>query len=255
MRKTSVLLLLLAFAAPMAWAQNLSYKYFLVPIALPVQGIPGANGSVWTSHFLLRNDASESVSVIGFDIGCGGISLCPPPRPIPPGLTFAPLFIAFPPLYMTWLGVDERFVEQVSLSLRVQDVTRQGGHFGTRVPVVPESEFRTTIYLTGVPTTSAYRSLVRIYGVTGGRFRLRYYAIDSTKPYTNPPVGADRVLGTSDYEFDENSPPYSFALAVGVPEFGEPLVAITVEALDGEKIWAFASVTHNETQNVTIVAP
>jgi hypothetical protein len=82
--------------------------------------------------------------------------------------------------------------------------------------------------------------------------------MDSTRTL---PVGLDLPLTESVHGLLAPALPLSpdvhaTGIAVPVPEDlpGERVVVI-VEALDGQAIWAYVSVTHNETQHVTIFAP
>jgi hypothetical protein len=115
--------------------------------------------------------------------------------------------------------------EHVSFSLRVRDVARQAEGFGTEVPVVREEDMYSdeTITLLDVPLDPRYRTKLRLYSF---------------------------------------GPSFAGFVALHKPADGARVTAFSVvmrrscSGLSyGATTWAFASVTNNDTQQVTIVTP
>lgn len=107
--------------------------------------------------------------------------------------------------------------------------------------------------LIDVPLTAGFRVMLRVYGLTRD-------AGSATVRVFNPETNA--LLHTMPLELTPPShgfplmpqPRYAqIALLESLPELsGVPRVRIEV---DGEDVWALASVTHNESQHVTLVSP
>lgn len=145
--------------------------------------------------------------------------------------------------------------DRLAMSLRVRDVARQAESFGSEVPVVREKDLFTNGELTllDVPVDPRYRT------------KLRVYVYDSNA----------EVFATIDHEpghgaqFESILIPMSRACSgvacAWTPFYGEAdlsagdpneRVNIYVDAgVQGAPAWAFASVTNNETQQVTIITP
>ncbi|MFP5245888.1 MAG: hypothetical protein ACLGH0_04265 [Thermoanaerobaculia bacterium] len=152
------------------------------------------------------------------------------------------------------LLVPRREAPFLSFSSRVRDVSREAETFGTELPVVREHElFRDKpVRLLDIPVDSRYRVKLRVYGLP----------FNSLQPYlgnltvTNPATGAKRVetffLDPTCRQDCTVEPSY---LEIDLPP-GAQNERVNVEIqLEEGLAWAFASITNNETQQVTIVAP
>lgn len=141
---------------------------------------------------------------------------------------------------------------QLALSLRIRDISREEQGYGTEVPVVREHDFihGENIHLLDVPLDPRYRVKVRIYMIEpvlppalGGSVRLRRGNAVLSVPFT----------------FSENKDglviqPYYAEVDLPQGSIGERSNVEVFMPLDATG-WAFATVTNNETQQVTIVAP
>ena len=152
--------------------------------------------------------------------------------------------------------------DDMAFSLRVRDVSREAEGFGTTIPVVRESDMfsDTTITLLDVPVDARYRTKIRVYafpdpypddpwvGLGTGVF-IKYAPGNATthlyaKLVRNCSSGSDCALQPHYAEFD----------VVPDPAKGNRAdVYVTLPA--GAPGWAFASVTNNATQQVTVVTP
>jgi hypothetical protein len=144
-----------------------------------------------------------------------------------------------------FLYIDQNHVDALSLNLRVFDVSRAGLNFGTQIPVVRESDFFPgRVTLLGVPGDTRFRNTLRIY---------------ATKPVTvdvivNGSVNRTVSLPAGATIFDP-----AYAQIGDLPSGGQDMQITILETgvTDGPRtpIWAFVTVTNNETQLITTIAP
>ena len=150
------------------------------------------------------------------------------------------------------LLVSRAEVEDIALSLRIRDVARQAEGFGTEVPVVREKKMAADASLTllDVPVDPRYRTKLRIYAFeehTHGA----YVEVQRGNTFSGSPV----VLRRSCSGVDCAAAPWYGELDLPAGEPGER-VNLYVRAGGPDALsWAFASVTNNDTQQVTIVTP
>lgn len=144
--------------------------------------------------------------------------------------------------------------DDLGFSLRVRDTSRAAQGYGTQVPVVREKDmFRNTdLTLLNVPVDMEHRTKLRIYAFDTGDHDAQVtvhrtsapnvvaaeYAVPMRRSCERPPCEAAPWYGELDLPYDASDPFANVYVTVG---YGE------VPA------WAFASVTNNETQQVTIV--
>lgn len=255
-------LILLTVATPLtAWQPypDVTYTRVLIPTRVGAPQ-PGLFGSLWTSHVTVTNNAAVAVSVFGYMVEGGQCDLCFAPR-LTSGKTYPDFGVYFDRAGArgAFLYVDREHLADVNLTLRVQDISRQAQTFGTTIPVVPETGFRdTTFSLADLTGSQLFRTTVRVYSSdpkldTDVRFRL--FAIATTGDV----LLADRVFTLPRVDFDQVTFfPYPGYLEI--PDLNALADARTFDRLRLEitgnhKIWAFATVTHNETQHMTVIAP
>lgn len=236
--RTLSLLAFLLITVTSAAAQTL--VPYLLPL-VPAQNVPGAHGSLWETDLVVENSSDHTITVT--NNGCP-ICLSPPP----PGAPFdvPPQSTITNPAIATTVGSigGEMFVQDTDASairmhLRVHDLSREAESFGVEVPVLTPPAFRPVIRLIEVPTDPRFRVTLRIYAITyspaahvvvlppSGTTPLR----DMTVAMNNGAAQLDPVSGLT-----------------------EPFVRIVVTGLDGvTPVWAFASVTNNDTEEVTTI--
>jgi len=144
-------------------------------------------------------------------------------------------------------------VDSIQLEVRLRDLTRNASSAGVNLPVVREDEFRADeMNLIAVPRDPRFRVLVRFY-MLDKALPLSVEQIDASgnvlqadQVQLNPPVGG----------FAVPAPAYGqFSLDPGTQEAAEP-VRIRVKAIyPNTYFWAFASVTNNDTSEVTLILP
>ncbi len=263
-RSITMLLLVLISRTGLAQIHGIQYEKLLVPIAI-FQPIAGARGSLWTSSLVVRSDAAGEVAFYPIYVDCMGIGLCPPAQKLPAARTMSLIVTGFPDRPTELLFVDRDHASELAFTLRVQDLSRQSQTWGTEIPVIHEREFRTTkLSLADVPITSAFRHTLRIYdpdNLPNGRVTVRVIGITAAVY----PGHADKLLGEKSLPLrlapaghEWHSPAYLEIadLSQIAPLDGYERVLVEVEpTTPGLRLWAFVSVTNNETQHVTVVTP
>ena len=209
----------------------------------------GAHGSRWVSEAAIANQSRwyiENYNRIDaepcIDFGCSQLLM--------PG-SFFPFGGAGYPHGIALL-VPRGEAERVAFSLRVRDVARQAEGFGTEVPVVRDSRMVLDEQLTllDVPIDPRYRTKLRIYAFNdenhGAFVQIqRGTQISGMSVILNRDCTGNACAATPWYgEVD---------LAPGAA--GERVNLYVIAGAPGSLAWTFASVTNNETQQVTIVTP
>lgn len=268
----SLLAILTASAGTTLSAQTdgVDYEKILLPVVL-FQPVPGAAGSLWTTEFWVRNGAVQPVSIYPYDWLLCSIGPCipetPPVPPSPQGISFRPITSGPQGVF---LFVDRRYANEVALGLRCRDISRQASTWGTEIPVVRESQFRTDrLTLVDVPTSNAFRRALRIYGLRtseSGDVVVRIHGIEpGVRSPFHPDARPDALLGEAVVHLqgpDPNLfPVYPVYAEIGdlgtiAPVSGHERIAVEIAPLTpGLPIWAFVSVVHNETQQLTVISP
>ena len=272
-----VSLLMITAVTPALFAQDpVVTEKVLLPLHLR-QPVEGAFGSLFATRFSILNESGRPVLITGYDPLC--MTLCPPSDPVltPAGITFVnpPLANWVNPsdgVHGYFLGVDSEVASQVRFNLRVQDLSRQSETWGTEIPVVRESEALTgSSSLINVAVGPGFRQTLRIYdfdSALDASVMVRFYAVESTNrtPIRDQhSVMPDRLLlelpvalRTADSGQGRTAHPgYADLLDFGSRPELAGLDAVTIEITPfGEmRYWAFASVTNNETQHITVVTP
>jgi hypothetical protein len=213
---------------------------------------PGAHGSEWVSEAAIANPGPWPVEtyndVVPFeciDSPCG--------ERLAPRSSLAFSGAGYP--HGVALIAPRAESEGLAFSLRVRDTSRAAEGYGTQLPVVREKDmFRNTdLTLLDVPVDPLYRTKVRIYA---------FDSVDHEAEVTVHRKSAPNVVSAR----------YSIPLrrecvpveCTGTPWYAELDLPVSEET-DGRvnvyitlgrpasPAWAFASITNNETQQVTIV--
>jgi len=233
------------------------YERVLLPVFL--HGVEqGAFGSQWVTELSIHNSGSQSVHL--------DPPYCPTlispcvPLPIHPGVvwSFGKNSAPETPFFSksSFVYVPASAVNDIHFNLVAKDISRIDDTFGTEVPVVRASDFRTTtISLLNIPVQPPYRSTLRLYHAarTATSVRVRIFAPNGQS------IGDREVfLTASDYGFLERP------LLPGYAEIGDLLdtarhagienVRVQIDPHD-VPVWGFISVTNNITQQVTLVTP
>ena len=208
----------------------------------------GAYGSVWKTSLTVRNSNRHPIQ---FWKPTLDLPVVPPISsgdfevPVAPGGFF--LFIPRESAATTHFGA------------LVRDVTREAEGWGTEVPVVREREFSDLAELLNVPTDPRYRRMLRIYssGSAADIAQVTIYAMDGLVQSARESVALTSAspcsVGTPCLSSHPASAVLDFdALFPGVVGIGR--VGISIGGLT-EPVWAFLTITNNQTQQVTAVTP
>ena len=222
---------------------------FLIPF-ISTGDTPGAYGSLWRT----------TLTVWHSDLGEVQLN----PKFLPgPGDANPSRFLRF----------SAEGAERVAVHLRIQDVSRQGETYGVEIPVVRETDLRIEhLMLDQVPTDARFRVALRIYMVNGmwstGSISLPFhvrvfragtneqlteYEVDVRTPYATDITGSEPLYPAihQDHDFVGSHPAVTAADRVRIEIDPDAKSAINPVPL----YWAFASVTHRDTQHVTIISP
>lgn len=137
---------------------------------------------------------------------------------------------------------------RIEFNLRVHDQTRSALNFGTEMPVVYEREFTLDpIKLLGVPTDPRFRNTLRIYAAEPTVVTVAYsdiMRIVELRPGVNALDPAYAQLGDligAGGTMDVTVTPST--------------IVVPLPGVEPVKVWAFISVTNNETQLITTITP
>lgn len=231
-------------------------EHVLIPVA--IEQTQGAYGTIWQSQLIVSNASDEQIAFAWGQPfcnlpGCGVLYIEPHEVrlqfgegvPTNPGLLYV---------------VEKGHSSAIQFSVRVWDTSRETSDYGTFMPVVRERDFETgPIELLNVPTDDNYRVTLRVY---------------EPAP-TNQHAVRVQVLGLQDgtelgeaivnlRDGTDPSEPYAFR-----PSFGQIAdvvgtfpairntgpVRVRIEPLGDFQYWAFITVTSNDTQHVSVIAP
>ncbi len=232
-----------------------SYDPVLFPIFTPP--VFGQNGSEFRTTAELWNKSDHPVTFYGFDSSCTLID--PPLFPENP-FTLAPRQDQALNLHPTCSQSTGKLFyvpngeKGLAGSLRVWEVSRQSDNHGVEIPVVRREDFdEESIALVGVPTDPKFRLTLRVYGLNRG------------SNFVNVTFAGNLVQ--LPMQFSGNFFEPSFAVFTDfTPVQGQalpPVMNVLVEVprgpggvvIPGTPIWAFISVTNNETQHITTITP
>jgi hypothetical protein len=237
-----------------------------VTYVLPLTGgdTAGANGSLWRTEWLAYNASSTNhIHIVGPIFS--PLSIPTPAGDVPPQTTMRLETLAN--TEGAFVYVPAPLDDQLSMSLHVRDVSREAEGLGTDVPILRQSDFKPLIKLIGVPTDERYRARLRIYGFTESPQTVRVSIYRETAdgsqqtPLAQFNVDLNGIIHIINDPFPFNVA--SIALDLLTPELRNAGSSLRVEIDNlGENIsppppnvWAFVSITNNDTQQVTLVTP
>jgi hypothetical protein len=163
---------------------------------------------------------------------------------------------ALEPHDVAYTGTPARFiyvpaaeVASFAANLRVFDVSRDDQNYGTEMPIVHQREFTVDqLAMLGVPSDSRFRNTLRVYNV---RFLPMVVTIDINGQQAGrivvPAAASIFAPGTAVYtDFPQDIGPMTITLSQPASQNDEEF---------REPVWAFVTVTNNETQLITTVTP
>lgn len=261
--------LLLACLALLSLAVSASaddYVRYLVPTV--ATNITGANGSTWVTELTIHNPRERELGILG-DV-CSGSPFVTPPcadiffirpqtsravqlQPSPFGTDGAFLYVPVDPTYPT-----------TPMTLRVRDLSKNATSFGTEVPIARLTDFVQLVTITDVPTDSRFRATLRIYNSSEAprEVQVRVFTLEGNTPIAEQRVQLKGIVTVAPdltplHPAYAQLDPLSAAVRAAGPrvriEIDDP--ARVIVSPPPPPIWAFVSITNNETQQVTTITP
>jgi hypothetical protein len=240
-----------------------AYERILLPVYTN-EPVDGANGSRWQTDFWLRNNsAAKTVNLAPWP--CGPV--CPPV--VPNSYTLQPetAIHNLPEGYDPAPGTVSRILyllrnqPEVSMSLRVADISRSALNAGTEIPLIRESELldAPADLLNVSYDPSKFRLMLRIYDpfATSAQYRVTLYGMsEGAAPLEHEVTLTTQSPQTGDFRTEAAVAQYDFSPLANVDKVWPAAFRIHIEPLvPGSRYWAFVSITNNETQLITLVTP
>jgi len=241
------------------------YERVLLPIYFK-DTVPGAHGAQWQTDLWIHNGGANDVAIAPM--------VCPTTTPCPPVFPNTYTLAAGHSLHnpAQFFAPDETNLSQmlyiakpnakdVTMSLHFADVSRNTLNDGTDLPIIRENEFLTrSAQLFDVPLVDQnFRVMLRIYDVTYSE------ALYSVQLYPSQEGSAVATYGMTLTAITPRAAPFRDEAAYVEFDLSSLLqlrrvwpesVRIEIKPLTpGSRYWAFASVTNNETQLVTLITP
>jgi hypothetical protein len=225
----------------------------LLPISIEASG---ANGTRWTADIVIYNESDQEVTLdrevcffIGTIFPCGR-----PPRTIAAGSTLhiPAVRTSTTQSSLAVLQPPRSLADRLNFSLRVRDAQREEAGAGVEIPVVRARDRRVgRLSLVNIPTSSRYRSMLRVYhGFYDGRFDV---IVRDESGRTLMRRHVDPGLRPTD------AGGWDMTVISGIIDDPAirvvPNVRIEIEAGTPWPFWAMLSLTDNATQQVSIYAP
>ena len=230
-----------------------AFEPVLFPIFMPP--VPGAFGSQFVTTARVASRLTP-FDLFGVDESCRTSSpIVLPEQPFRIGVGEVLLGTSCSNTVGRLFYVARPLADNLVANLRVTDFSRQADSHGVEIPVVREDDFTTgRLVLLGVPIDPRYRQTLRIYGLHGGA--------------QNVNVTINGIVHNLNLEGDDsNMFAPVFATFTNFPTLaelpaGQTTVSVVIQdSLEGRgivpptPIWAFVSVTNNQTQQITVVTP
>ena len=228
--------------------------------------VPGAHGTQWKSDFWVHYGGSNGVSIA--PAYCPPTAICPPVFPL--AITLGPgqslhnptnFFAEYETNFSQILYLSDHGAKDVSMSLRVSDLSRSAQNRGTDIPVIREGELLTgRAQLFDVPLTNQnFRLRLRIYDLT---YDIAEYSV---LLYESKEAAAEPTYGMTLIALTPRAAPFRDEAAYLDFDLGSLLqlrrqwpdsVRIEIKPkTPGSRYWAFVSATNNETQLITLITP
>lgn len=250
-----------------------NYERLLLPVL--VGSTPGPFGSRFDTSLVLGNKSlTETLEIWGLEAHCGVPVICSLPDPAVP-VRVKPYgeerldYPGDPGRYIVPNGNPGRFVyvpraqaNLFAMTLRAYDVSRAATSYGTQMPVIRERDFTDQrIVLPDVPMNTPFRNTLRIYSKEPATVFVWFAGPEFIgSPTIVPPAGQEVFLRAGMNEFDPayaqftTFEPYPANLAVVVEPVVPPCLACN-PPFPTPKLWAFITVTNNDTQHITTIFP
>jgi hypothetical protein len=224
-----------------------SAKFFervLIPVVF--HG-PGAFGSNWVTELSLVNANSYVVEPWRPIAGQTAIAS----KPVIFGSENAPNGL--------FLVVPRQATGGLTFHAAVRDTSRADSEWATQIPVVHETQFSTSpVELLDIPIDSRFRTMLRIYSPDpllpdyARQVHVSVYSLTDGHVLREVYPSLTNPSGCSDAVSCAEHPAF---VSVADLTAGLPPGRAGVQIQGNAPLWAFATVTNNDTQHVTVVSP
>jgi hypothetical protein len=164
------------------------------------------------------------------------------------------------------LHVESQYAAAFTFVSRIRDVSREQDSAGTEIPVVHEDRIaEQPVRLLNVPIATKFRNMLRVYAlpeIANPEVEVRYYRMTERSSLfaDRTPLRIERLRLRTYAAMQGFLLHPSLAEVPGfesAPELaGQTALWIDVVPITpGLRIWAFVSITNNDTQQVTLVTP
>jgi hypothetical protein len=267
MRIAASFALALALASPLAAQNAADYDRLLLPVFFFGAG---AHGSLWTTSVTVTNngttDADMAQAIFG-DAACPTRCGCGLIRVIK-ARSAAVVCDAFTTDAGLFVYVPKATRDALNWNVRIADTSRSSATAGTEVAVADLSKVGTNgVVLPAVLTGANYRTALRIYGLNDGDTGImRIFDVGNlTTPRAERNIQLANPIRDIIADPFPSRPAFLFIpdLAAAVPELGAGGTWV-IEIIPHAPVdpgppvptmWALASTTNNDTQQVTTVTP
>lgn len=235
---------------------DFAYVYDRVPVLVPVsvESLPGSRA--WSSQLWVYNGNDVEVTLQpAFCFGLGGMFPCGrDPMTVAPKSSRRLPPLGNPPWSIGgYVYVPRHLEANVTFQLLVSPSS--DGDAGVSVPVLRAPELRERLAILNVPTDGPSRVLLRVYVRGNADLTVNVHDLESGALLASQPL--ELYLPT-----DGSGPPRSAYMLSASHVFEVPEVRaakrVRVEIVAGwfpTLLWGMVSVTHNETQRVTLFWP
>jgi hypothetical protein len=229
------------------------YERVLFPVTLAGRG---ANGSDWRSEIIVRNDGPVYVDTLPLFYNDPDVVVLPIPSAIEPGGR------AFYPERETdggaFMHVPQGLESWLSYSSHAIDRSRSDADLGTEIPVVRADDTAHAIRIVNVPMDGRYRATLRIYDFdleNGRHVDVMAILPNGTTRFVSATLTGVPVCPAAPCIADR--PAFAAINLSGVPDLRTAgnIDLVISTGLHDARLWAFVSVTNNETQHVTVFTP
>lgn len=227
---------------PFTWsdravAASFDYAGYLLPLTTTARA--GQQGSRWETTWQVQNGSDHLLRIV-------------PAGEVAPHTTRAMEVQRRDGLDGVFVWLPRSLNLDVGMNLRVRDVSRTANDRGTEVPIIPIGTFAKTVRLVDIPTDARFRATLRAYAPAPVVARMRVYG-DAAAPLAEREI----VLSREAIAIETTLQPIPAAAMLDplTPAVRAGGAKVRVELTADVPLWAMASITNNETQQVTLVTP
>jgi hypothetical protein len=235
-----VVLAITSFTVLRASAADAPEPRIFIPVFVGI--LNGAGGTQWQTHLWATNTSDQPVL---YQIApCSQSAECNRANTFPPQST-AGLGDPSPRPTGRWLPLDPA----IHLEARLRDLSRSASSAGIELPLVREADFRSDeIDLNAIPREARFRLTLRVYGLDAGgdvtveQFNTLGNLLSTTAVTLAAPAVPGLLTGYAQ-------------IALDITPDTEPIRLRISPRTANLRIWALASITNNDTSEVTLVQP